>query len=73
MVRRCDDNSRRKVQNVRGDSWGNTAGMFGLGQAYEAGAAVRRDFDLAIQWYQRAARANNKEAQERLTALNRKW
>jgi TPR repeat protein len=69
------DNPREAVDWFRksADEFGNTGGMFRLGQAYEAGTGVTKDDKVAVDWYQRAARRNHKEAQARLTALNLKW
>ncbi len=43
--------------------------MYGLATLYEHGLGVTQDYQQARLWYEKAAAAGIKEAQERLMAL----
>jgi hypothetical protein len=49
---------------------GYAPSAFALGQAYEAGAGVPRDLDLAAQWYQRAVNLGSPQAQYMVGRIN---
>ena len=50
---------------------GDKASQFSLGQRYEAGKDVDRDFDKAADWYRKAAQQGHKKAQTNLGNLYR--
>lgn len=49
---------------------GIDSAQYELGEAYERGISFRRNISKALDWYQKAAAAGNKEAQEALERLN---
>ena len=52
---------------------GNADAQWGLGVAYLAGLGVPQNRDLAVHWYQLAARQNHKNSQETLRRLGVRW
>ena len=47
------------------------AAQYQLGECYSKGIGVKQDYEIAIDWYSKAAKNNNAPAQRTLAAMNR--
>ena len=52
---------------------GDAIAEFLVGSSYQRGSGVKKDINQAVEWYRKAARKGNKQAQDSLKRLGKKW
>ena len=52
---------------------GDIEAQYNLGESYEYGEGVMKDYEEAVKWYLKAAKQGDEEAQQKLKELGESW